>query len=136
MSSLRNSVQLIGHLGGDPEIKHLENGFKITRIRVATTDSYKTSTGEWKEETQWHSVCGWGNIAERMEKYLHKGSFVLIEGKLTYREFIDTTGVKKFFTEVRANSLMLLDKKTVEQQPSLAESNQIAENESNDGLPF
>lgn len=136
MSSLRNSVQLIGHLGGDPEVKHLENGSKITRIRIATTESYKTASGEWKEETQWHSVSGWANIADRMEKYLHKGSFVLIEGKLTYREFVDTNGVKKYFTEVRANSVMLLDKKTTEQQPSLTEQNQVAENESNDDLPF
>jgi len=134
MSSLRNSLQLIGHLGADPEIKVLDGGNKVGRIRVATTDRYKTASGEWKDDTQWHTVSGWAAMADRMEKQLTKGSFVAIQGRITYSEYTDAQGVKKFFTEIKANTLMLLDKKQHEGQAN----NEVMANETEegDGLPF
>lgn len=111
MSTLRNRVQLIGHVGADPEIKTLESGVKVARLRVATNDRYKTSNGEWKDDTQWHTVTAWGNLTNRIEQYVKKGSFLALDGKIDYREYTDQQGVKKYFTEIRANSLIILDKK-------------------------
>lgn len=110
MNNLRNSVQLIGHLGADPEVKKIDNGTAVAKIRLATTDSYKTNNGEWKEETQWHMVTAWDTLAERAAKQLSKGSYVLIQGKLINRSYEDAQGVKKYITEVRATSYLLLDK--------------------------
>jgi single-strand DNA-binding protein len=134
MSTLRNHVQLIGHLGSDPEIKTLESGTRLARIRIATSDHYKSASGEWKEETMWHTVTAWGSLAERAEKVLHKGSFVALNGKVTYREYTDTQGRKRYLTEIKASSLMILEKRNSEQAP-IAELHGV-ENEADDGLPF
>jgi len=133
MSTLRNRVQLIGHLGADPEVKTLESGAKVAQIRVATNESYKTQSGEWKEETMWHSVIAWNLLAERMQQQLTKGSFVMIEGKLVNRSYTDTAGIKKYITEVRAVSMMKLDKKASEANK---EEIGIQDDMHDDGLPF
>lgn len=134
MSTVRNSVQLIGHLGADPEIKTLESGLQIAKMRLATSDSKKNANGEWQEETQWHNVIAWEAVAERAEKYLHKGSFVLVQGKLTNRNYTDAQGVKKYFTEVRATTFMLLDKNKNTTEEAIPSSEGMAEEDG--GLPF
>ncbi len=129
MSTLRNSVQLIGHLGAAPEVKQLESGSKVARISIATTESYKDRNGEWKNESTWHQVVAWEALAERAEKYLEKGSFVLIQGRLVNRSYNDAKGEKKYVTEVRASNFMILDKKE--------KTDQIAEPQTEDqDLPF
>jgi len=132
MSSLRNRVQLIGHLGADPELKVLENGNKLGRLRIATNESYKNNKGEWVEETQWHSITLWDQMAERARQQLTKGSFVLLEGKLTSRSYTDSTGIKKYSVEVRATNFMALDKK--QQDPGNAMP--VVEEEEAMDLPF
>ena len=136
MSTLKNRVQLIGHLGADPEVKTIENGARVARLRIATNEAYKTASGDWKEETMWHSVTAWEKLAERIEQQLHKGSFVLIEGKLVNRSFTDASGIKKYYTEVRANNVMLLDKKQAEQNEQLTAEIAPAMAEGDDGLAF
>lgn len=111
MSTLRNSVQLIGHLGMDPEAKTLNSGTKVANLRIATTERYKTRSGEWKEDTQWHQVTAWKELAEKVEKQLRKGSYIMIEGKLITSNYVDANGNKKYVTEIRANSFLPLDKK-------------------------
>lgn len=133
MSTLRNRVQLIGHLGADPEMKTLESGAKVAQIRIATNESYKTQSGEWKEETMWHNISAWNQLAERMQLQLSKGNFVMIEGKLVNRSYTDAAGVKKFYTEVRAVSMMKLDKKASEVSTITSES---PDEVHDDGLPF
>jgi single-strand DNA-binding protein len=133
MSTLRNRVQLIGHLGAAPEIKILESGAKVTRISIATNESYKMQNGEWKEETMWHNVQAWNQLAERMQQQLVKGSFIMIEGKLVNRSYTDTSGVKKYITEVRAVSMLKLDKKASE---SLSNEPDATDDIFEDGLPF
>ena len=131
MSTLRNRVQLIGHLGADPEMKTLESGAKVARLRIATNESYKMANGEWKEETMWHSVSAWEKLAERATEQFHKGSYIMLEGKLVNRSYTDATGNKKFYTEVRASSITLLDKKHASQtapEPEMIEAE--------DDLPF
>ncbi|HNB82695.1 MAG TPA: single-stranded DNA-binding protein [Chitinophagaceae bacterium] len=108
---MKNKVQLIGHLGNVPEIKNLEGGKKIARFNLATNESYKNSDGVRVDETQWHNLVAWGKVAELSEKYLDKGSEVAIEGKLTHRDYTDKDGVKRHYTEVVVNEMLLLDKK-------------------------
>lgn len=133
MSTLRNRVQLIGHLGADPEIKTIASGAKVAHIRMATTESYR-SNGEWKEDTQWHRISAWEKLAERAEKFLSKGSFVMVEGKLVTNSFTDAQGNKKYITEVRAANFILLDKKQggTEEVAAPADSAEAED----DGLPF
>ncbi|MBC5837463.1 single-stranded DNA-binding protein [Flavobacterium muglaense] len=110
MNALRNKVQLIGHLGNDPEIKNLEGGKKLALFTLATNESYKNDKGEKVEETQWHRVKAWGKTAEIIEKYVTKGKEIAIEGKLTHRSYDDKNGEKRYVTEVVASELLLLGK--------------------------
>jgi len=107
MKSLRNSVQLIGRLGKDPEVKVFGEKKKAT-FSMATSDSYKNQKGEKVEDTQWHTVVIWGKLAGIAEKYLKKGTEVAIEGKLVHRIYETDKGEKKFFTEINVNDLVLL----------------------------
>ena len=111
MNNLKNKVQLIGHLGADPEIKTFDSGKKNVRLSLATSENYKSANGEKVEQTQWHNLIGWGKTADIAEKYLHKGSELAIEGKLSYRSYDDKNGDKKYITEIMINELMMLGKK-------------------------
>ncbi len=113
MKNLRNSVQLIGNLGNNPEVKTLANGNKVANISIATNESYKNNKGDTVENVQWHNVVAWGKLAEIMEKTLKKGKEVAIEGKLVNRSYDDKEGNTKYITEVLASTLLLLGKKDV-----------------------
>jgi single-strand DNA-binding protein len=106
MKSLRNSVQLVGRLGKDPEVKTY-NDKKKASFSLATTDTYKNQKGEKIEDTQWHNVVVWGKLAGIVEKYVKKGQEVMIEGKLVHRVY-ETNGEKKYITEININDLLLL----------------------------
>ena len=110
MSTLRNTVQLIGHVGNDPEILSLESGKKLAKFSIATNESYKNAKGEKITDTQWHNIVAWGKTAELVENYVPKGKEVGIEGKLTSRSYEDKDGVKKYITEVVCHELLLLGK--------------------------
>ena len=109
MSTLRNKVQLIGHVGNDPEIKTFDGGKKLAKLNVATNESYKNEKGEKVEETQWHSLIAWGKTADIIEKYVVKGKEIAIEGKLTHRSYEDKTGEKRYVTEVVIDELLHTD---------------------------
>ncbi|MCP9199483.1 single-stranded DNA-binding protein [Gramella sp. GC03-9] len=110
MSTLRNSVQLIGHVGNDPEIVNLESGKKLAKFSIATNEIYKNQKGEKITNTQWHNIVAWGKTAEIVENYVPKGKEVGIEGKLTTRSYEDKDGQKRYITEVVCNELLLLGK--------------------------
>lgn len=109
MKSLRNSVNLIGHLGKAPEVKTF-GGKKKASFSIATTDSYKNAKGEKVEDTQWHNLVIWGKLADVAEKYLKKGSEVAIEGKLVHRVYETDKGEKRYITEINVNDLLMLGK--------------------------
>ena len=109
MKSLRNSVQLIGRLGKDPEVKTF-NDKKKAAFSLATSETYKNQKGEKVEDTQWHNVVIWGKLAGIAEKYLKKGNEVAIEGKLIHRVY-ETNGEKRFVTEINVNDLVMLGSK-------------------------
>ena len=111
MYSLKNKVQLIGHLGHDPEIKTTKTGKKWTRLRLATNESYRDENGLKVSETQWHRLFAWGKVAEIAEKHLRKGSEIAVEGKLVNSSYTDKQGVKKFSTEVQINDVKIFGEK-------------------------
>jgi len=108
MKNLRNTVQLIGNLGGDPEVKNLEGGKTVAKLSVATTDKYMNQKGEKVENTTWHNCVAWGKTAEIAEKFLKKGDEVVLEGKLTNRSYEDKDGVKKYISEILLNQIVLV----------------------------
>jgi single-strand DNA-binding protein len=107
---MKNTVQLIGHVGQEPEIKNLEGGKKLANISIATNEVYYKDNGDKVEKTVWHRVAAWGKTAEIIEKYVIKGKEVAIEGKLTTRSYDDKDGNKRYITEVVANEILLLGK--------------------------
>lgn len=109
MNALSNQVQLIGHIGADPEILSFDSGQKAS-FRVATNESYKNGKGEWVTDTQWHSIVAWGKSSEIVEKLLKKGTQVAIYGKLVHRDYEDKDGNKKYITEVVMKDFMKLTK--------------------------
>lgn len=111
MSTLRNKVQLIGHVGNDPEIKTFDGGKKLAKLNIATNENYKNEKGEKVEDTQWHSLIAWGKTADIIENYVVKGKEIAIEGKLTHRSYEDKNGEKRYVTEVIIDELLLLGSK-------------------------
>ncbi|MCU0358930.1 MAG: single-stranded DNA-binding protein [Cyclobacteriaceae bacterium] len=107
MKSLRNSVQLIGRLGKDPEVK-VYGDKKKASFSIATSDTYKNQKGEKVEDTQWHNVVIWGKLAGVAEKYLKKGQEVCIEGRLVHRDYETDKDEKRYITEINVNDLVML----------------------------
>lgn len=112
MKNLRNSVQLIGHLGIDPEVKTFDNDKRMVRLSLATNETYKNAKGEQVENTHWHNVIAWGRTAEIAEQYLKKGQEVAVSGKLQTRQYDDADGNKRYITEVVCSELLMLSKKS------------------------
>jgi single-strand DNA-binding protein len=110
MNAMKNSVQLIGNVGNDPEIKNLDGGKKVANITMATNEVYYKENGDKVEQTEWHKVVAWGKTADIIEKYVTKGLQIGIEGKLSHRSYDDKNGEKRYITEVIANEVLLLGK--------------------------
>ena len=108
MKSLRNSVNLIGNLGKDPEVKEVSNGNKVAKFSLATSDNYKNKNGEKVTDTQWHNLVIWGKLADVAEKYLKKGNQIAVEGKINNREYDDKDGIHRYFTEIVVNDMVML----------------------------
>lgn len=102
-----NEVKLIGRLGSDPEVKTLENGNKLVRISLGTTEVWKDKNGEKQEETTWHNVTLFGNLADNAERILQKGSLAYISGKIKNR-VVDKDGEKRKYTDITANEFKIL----------------------------
>ena len=111
MKNLRNSVQLIGNLGMNPEVKTLEKGSTVAKFSIATSDRYKNKKGEQMEDTTWHNIVAWGKTAEIAEKFLKKGSQVAVEGKLTNRSYEAKDGTKRYVSEIVVNEILMLGTK-------------------------
>jgi single-strand DNA-binding protein len=111
MTTLRNSVQLIGRLGADPTTKKFGENNSITSFRLATTESFKNKDGERVTDTQWHQVVARNGNARVAEKYLQKGHEVAVSGKLINRSWEDKEGKTHYITEVEVKELVLLEKK-------------------------
>lgn len=141
-----NKVILVGNLGKDPEVRHLDNGRAVANFSIATSESYKNKAGERVTNTEWHNVVLWTPLAEIAERFLKKGNQVYIEGKLTTRSWDDQEGNKRYTTEVVGREMTLLGSRADNEggQPNAAPSaaapmespvSSIPEDDSDD-LPF
>lgn len=111
MNALRNKVQLIGNVGNDPEIKIIEGGKKLAKFSIATNEVYYNENKEKITDTQWHNISAFGKLADIIESYVTKGKEVALEGKLTHRTYEDKEGIKRNYTEIIANDVLLLGSK-------------------------
>ena len=108
MSKSLNSVQLIGNLGKDPELKYTASGVAVANFTMATSDSWKDQEGNLQERTEWHNITAWRKLAEICGEYLKKGSKVFVQGKLQTQSW-EQDGVKKYKTLVVIDQLIMLD---------------------------
>ena len=109
MSTMRNSVMLIGRPGAEPEVKTINNS-KIARFRIAVNESRKNANGEWVNDTQWFNLVAWGKTADRVANNVRKGLQIAIEGSLRNNEWTDDKGQRHTSTEIYVNDLFLIDK--------------------------
>ena len=108
MSRGLNKVQVIGHLGKDPEMRYTPSGKPVTTFSVAVSRSWNSADGERHSETEWFNVVAWGNLAEICKQYLVKGQQVYVEGRLQTRRWDDKEGQKHTSVEIVANEMMML----------------------------
>ena len=106
-----NKIVLIGYLGKDPDLQVTSDGTPVTRFSLAVNRSYKTPSGEKKEETEWFNIVVWRNLAELTERYLHKGSKVYLEGRIQQRKYTDRDGVQRTAVDVIVSDVQFLDSK-------------------------
>ena len=149
-----NKVILVGRLGKEPEVRHLESGASVANFPIATSEVYKDrNTGEKREQTEWHNIVLWRGLAEVAEKYLNKGDMVYIEGKLRTRSW-EKDGITRYTTEVVGDNMTMLSPKgsnssggsgyespqaqeSGQSQPKTVETPaQIESDEETDDLPF
>jgi single-strand DNA-binding protein len=102
---------LIGHCGKQPEVRYTQSGSPVANFSLATNESWTSKTGERQDTTEWHRVVAWGKLAEICQEYVHKGSYLYIEGKIQTRSYDDRDGVKRYITEIKAMEIGLLDRK-------------------------
>mgnify|MGYP000887000632 CR=1 FL=1 len=107
MASL-NKVMLIGNLGKDPEVRYTTSGQAVATFSLATSEKFKTKSGDWEERTEWHRVTLWGKQAEIASEYLAKGKTVYIEGRLQTRKWTDRDGNEKYTTEIVGDRMQML----------------------------
>jgi single-strand DNA-binding protein len=103
-----NKVILVGRLGQNPEVRYTPSGAAVANFSVATNESWMDKSGQKQERTEWHRVVVWGKLAELCNQYLSKGRQAYIEGRLQTREWTDKEGVKKYTTEVQAQTVQFL----------------------------
>jgi len=103
-----NRAMLIGRLGRDPELKQIDGGRAMARMRLATNESYTDKEGQRQERTEWHDVVVWGRMAETAGKYLHKGRQVYVEGRLQTRTWTTKEGQERTTTQVVADNIQFL----------------------------
>jgi single-strand DNA-binding protein len=107
MASLNNKVHLIGNLGKDPDVKEFDNGRKVAKFPLATTENYKNEKGEKLSETTWHNLVLWNGLAGVAEKYLTKGKEIAVEGRIVHRDY-EKDGEKRWITEIIVSQMQML----------------------------
>ena len=130
-----NKVILVGNLGKDPEIRHLEGGASVANFSLATSESYKDKSGQRVEQTEWHNIVVWRGLADVADKYLKKGMTIYLEGKLRSRSWDDKEGKKNYTTEIVGDTFTILSKKENNTSQNKTEDNSI-DSKPSDDLPF
>lgn len=125
MKNLMNSVRLYGNVGKDPVVTQFENGNKVIKWSLATSERLKNGKGETIDDVQWHQLIAWGSLASVIEKYVKKGSKLAIEGKLNHRRYKTKNGEEREITEIVVKDVLLLEKK-----------NGLTETQETEEMPF
>lgn len=143
-----NEVNLIGRVGGDPEVKYTQSGKPVANFSVATDESWKDSNGEKHEQTEWHRIVVWQKLAEIAGEYVHKGDLIYLKGRLVTRKWTDQNGGERQSTEIVTREIIFLQSKngagnagntggTRDQGPPRDEPpSQVPGDDDLDGLPF
>jgi single-strand DNA-binding protein len=144
-----NKVILVGNVGKDPEVKHLDSETAVANFSLATSENYTNKNGEKVENTEWHNIVCWRRLATLAENYIRKGSQLYIEGRIRTRTFDGQDGTKKYITEIYADTIQLLGRKSeqgqvdvnkIQQQATVGEPpvDTVSYNNGNteDDLPF
>lgn len=129
-----NKVILVGNLGKDPEVRHLEGGVAVANFSLATSESFKDKSGQRVEQTEWHNIVVWRALAEAAEKYLKKGMTIYLEGKLRTRSWDDKEGHKRYITEIVGDTFTILSRK--DNNSSSSDDAATAGHKTGDDLPF
>ena len=117
-----NKVILVGNVGAEPEVRTMETGAKVVRIRLATTERFNDRQGgEKREVTEWHTITLWRGLADVVDRYVHKGSQLYIEGRLRTREWTDKDNIKRYSTEIIADNMQMLGAKMSPAMQALAQ---------------
>jgi single-strand DNA-binding protein len=139
MTNLVNSVRLIGNVGRTPEVKEFGTGRKKASMSLATTEKRRKESGEYTTHTEWHNLVCWGKQADVVERFVKKGSRLVIEGKLAHREYTASDGQKRYITEILVNEISFFDGRKAEtgsepaaEETAVAEKSEKAKNK----LPF
>lgn len=152
-----NKVILIGNVGKDPEVRHLDSNVAVANFSLATSESYTAKTGEKVTNTEWHNIVAWRGLATIAERYIKKGRQVYVEGRIRTRSYDDKDGNKHYITEIYADNISLLGKRedyegdqgtiannttfngyanNEASSPAVDDSNIPSSNEPDDDLPF
>lgn len=113
MSRSLNRVTLIGNVGQDPEVRSTQNGGRVATFSLATTRSWNGPNGDRQEKTEWHRCVAWNigkgqGLADIIERYVHKGDKLYVEGRIEYRQWQDKENVTRYTTEINVRELLLL----------------------------
>jgi len=122
-----NKVILVGNLGKDPEVRHLEGGATVANFPLATTESFKDKSGNKVDQTEWHNIVVWRGLADIAAKFLKKGTTIYLEGKLRTRSWEDKEGHKRYTTEVVADSFTMIGPQRREENQNNQNNNQNQE---------
>ena len=143
-----NKVILVGNVGRDPEIRHLDSGVSVATFTLATSESYTAKNGDRVTSTEWHNIVLWRGLADVAEKYVKKGKQLYIEGRIRTRSYEDKEGQKKYVTEIYGDVMKLLGSRDAhpaspaevptkpEFKPPVAEENDFIAEGGDDDLPF
>lgn len=121
----KNRVELIGHVGGNPEIVHLESGKKLVKFSIATNEIFQNSQGEWINDTTWHRIVAWEKMADLIGELVGKGQKIELIGKIKTRNFVAPDGIKRYYTDIRCDEFKLLgaeEQQNSEQAPTVENS--------------
>lgn len=137
MSRSLNKAMLIGHAGKDPVVNYTQNAIPVATVTLATSYSRRDRDGGGNQEhTDWHTVVAWRELAEIMQKMVHKGSKIFVEGRIQNRSYDDKDGNKRYITEIVADNIIVLDGRPKENNNDANASHPAADAASDDDIPF
>ncbi|MGC9373410.1 MAG: single-stranded DNA-binding protein [Bacteroidales bacterium] len=136
-----NKVILVGNVGKDPDVRHLDSGVSVASFPLATSETYRNKESQKVTNTEWHNIVVWRGLAEVVEKYVKKGDPLYLEGKIRTRSYDDKDGNKKYITEIVVDNMQMLGSKQSNDNDSSSEEKQPETDietppQEEDDLPF